>query len=227
MNNFNLKRILATVLIMGLPVLALSTTTAEANVLKTKASKTNGERVTCKVTKDVAHAPMVLSMPVVKVLGDKTVTIKTNCGNIVFTAFGYKAPTTVSVFADLAKVGYFNKTPCHRIVNNGLYVLQCGDPTGTGTGNPGFQFKDENLPLYSANDYPAGTIAMANAGPGTNGSQFFIVYADTTLPSAYTIFGKVTSGLNIVSYIASRGTTTGSNDGTPKQSIWIENVSVK
>jgi len=222
MNKFNLKRILAATLIIGLPVLTFSTTNAEA-----KTSTKNSSRVVCKVTKDVVHAPMVLNMPEIKTLGDKTVTIKTNCGNIVFTAFGYKAPTTISVFSYLAKIGYFDKTPCHRIVTNGLYVLQCGDPTGMGTGNPGFQFKDENLPTYVANDYPTGTIAMANAGPGTNGSQFFIVYADTTLPSAYTIFGKVTSGLNIVSYIASRGTLNNSSDGVPKQSIWIESVSVK
>ena len=221
MNKFNLKKILALTVVASLATLALSSIGASANAAN-KVSK-----VTCKVSKDVPHAPAVYTMPVVKTIGDKKITLKTNCGNIVFTAFGSKAPTTVSVFTFLASKGYFDKTPCHRIVNGGLYVLQCGDPSGTGMGNPGFKFKDENLPKYVANNYPAGTIAMANAGPGTNGSQFFIVYADTTLPSAYTIFGKVTSGLNIVSYIASRGTLNNSSDGFPRQSIWVESVSVK
>lgn len=186
----------------------------------------NTPKIACKATNAVAHTPSVYSLPKTSTGSDKTkITLFTNCGNIVFTAFGKKAPTTVGVFSFLAKVGYFNNTLCHRIVTSGIFVLQCGDPTASGMGTPGFKFKDENLPTLAPNNYPAGTIAMANAGPGTNGSQFFIVYRDTTLPPAYTIWGKVTSGLNVVQHIASKNA--GVPDGSPRQPIAILKVSIK
>ena len=183
-------------------------------------------KIACKATDAVGHTPRAYRLPKTSMGSDKTqITLFTNCGNIVFTAFGKKAPTTVGVFSFLAKAGYFNKTLCHRIVTSGIYVLQCGDPTASGMGTPGFKFKDENLPASTPNNYPAGSIAMANAGPGTNGSQFFIVYKDTSLPPAYTIWGKVTSGLNVVQYIATQ--SAGTADGSPRQPIAILKVSVK
>jgi peptidyl-prolyl cis-trans isomerase B (cyclophilin B) len=104
--------------------------------------------------------------------------------------------------------------------------LQCGDPTATGTGGPSFTYGDENLPAATLNNYPAGTVAMANSGPGTNGSQFFLVFADTTLGANYTIWGTITQGLDIVKAIAKAGVKGGGADGTPKQTIAIERVTV-
>ena len=99
------------------------------------------------------------------------------------------APCTVNSFSSLAGQGFFDGSSCHRLVDDGgLYVLQCGDPSGTGSGGPGYQFDDE---LTGSESYGAGTLAMANAGPGTNGSQFFIVYADSQLSPDYTVFGHV------------------------------------
>lgn len=154
-----------------------------------------------------------------------TMTFTTNRGDIVV-ATDPAAPKTVAAQAALAEKGYFDDTPCHRLVTSGIYVLQCGDPTGTGTGDPGYTLPDENLPKAEKDDYPAGTLAMANAGPNTSGSQFFIVYEDTTLPPAYTIWGTVTSGLDVVKKIAADGTADGRSDGPPKQPVTISAVTV-
>jgi peptidyl-prolyl cis-trans isomerase B (cyclophilin B) len=147
-----------------------------------------------------------------------TATIVTNCGTITVALDGKAAPHTVNSFVFLASKHYFDNTKCHRLTTSGIFVLQCGDPTGTGTGGPGYQFRDENLKGAS---YPAGTVAMANAGPGTNGSQFFFVYADTQLSPNYTPFGHITSGLDILKAIAGKGSTP-QGDGAPNQPVVIE-----
>ena len=148
--------------------------------------------------------------------------LTTNCGEIVIDLLPADAPQTVSSFAFLTENNYFDNTPCHRLTTSGLYVLQCGDPTGTGTGGPGYAFTDENLPTDVAGvNYPTATVAMANSGPNTNGSQFFIVFGDTTLNPAYTVFGKVTKGLDIVQAIAAQGVAGGTADGSPAQGIGI------
>ena len=146
-----------------------------------------------------------------------TAKIVTNCGTITVALDGKAAPHTVNSFVFLAGKHYFDNTKCHRLTTSGIFVLQCGDPTGTGTGGPGYQFRDENL---KGATYPAGTVAMANAGPGTNGSQFFFVYADTSLPPNYTPFGKVTSGLDILKAIAAKGSNP-PGDGAPNQPVSI------
>ena len=151
-----------------------------------------------------------------------TASIVTNCGTITVALDGKAAPHTVNSFVFLAGKHYFDNTKCHRLTTSGIFVLQCGDPTGTGTGGPGYQFKDENL---SGATYPAGTVAMANAGPGTNGSQFFFVYADTPLPPNYTPFGKVTSGLDILKAVAAKGSTP-EGDGAPNQPVVITSFTV-
>lgn len=113
-----------------------------------------------------------------------------------------KAPCTTFSFRFLASRGYFNQTHCHRLTVQRIYVLQCGDPTGTGSGGPGYSFNDENL---AGATYPAGTVAMANAGPNTNGSQFFFTWKDTTLAPAYTPFGTVIGGMDVLQKIAAAG----------------------
>jgi peptidyl-prolyl cis-trans isomerase B (cyclophilin B) len=126
------------------------------------------------------------------------------------------APCTTFSFRFLASHGYYGLTHCHRLTTSGIYVLQCGDPTGTGSGGPGYAFNDENL---AGATYPAGTLAMANAGPDTNGSQFFFTWKDTTLSPAYTPFGTVIGGLSVLQKIAAAGddSQNGPGDGYPNR----------
>jgi peptidyl-prolyl cis-trans isomerase B (cyclophilin B) len=157
-----------------------------------------------------------------------TATITTNCGTIVAVLDGKHAPHTVNSFAFLASKHYFDNTRCHRLTTSasGIFVLQCGDPTGSGTGGPGYTIPDENL---KGATYPAGTLAMANTGqPHTGGSQFFFVYANTRLPPQYTPFGKITSGLDVLKAIAAAGSTgsNGPGDGAPKLPVVIESFTV-
>ncbi len=151
-------------------------------------------------------------------------TIKTNRGSIVIDLLNSRAPCTVNSFVYLAGQNYFNNTECHRLTTSGIYVLQCGDPTGTGSGGPGYKFNDENL---AGATYPAATVAMANAGPGTNGSQFFLVYKDTSLSPSYTPFGTISSGLDVIRKVAAAGTDNGKPDGHPKEKVVIESVTIK
>ena len=155
-----------------------------------------------------------------------TITLDTNCGAITIATMPVKAPKTTNSMVFLTNQKYFDLTRCHRLTTAGIYVLQCGDPAGNGTGGPGYTVPDENLPADEANNYPAGTVAMANAGRGTAGSQFFIVYDDTTLPPDYTIWGTVTSGLDIVKAIAAAGVEGGGSDGAPAQPVSINAATV-
>lgn len=152
--------------------------------------------------------------------------LDTNCGTITIETLPSAAPLTVASEVFLTENGFYDKTQCHRLTTEGILVLQCGDPAGDGTGGPGYTVPDENLPIEGPANYPAGTVAMANAGPGTAGSQFFIVYGDTTLPSGYTIWGTVTGGLDIVEQIAALGVKGGGSDGPPVQPVVIESASV-
>lgn len=155
-----------------------------------------------------------------------SITFTTTCGDIVI-ALDERAPETVRSATFLAEQGFYDATACHRLTTEGIYVLQCGDPAGDGTGGPGYVLPDENLPAQGQANYPAGTVAMANAGPGTAGSQFFLVYEDTTLPPAYTVLGTITQGLDIVQEIASVGTEDGATDGRPRQPVVIEKATVQ
>lgn len=151
-------------------------------------------------------------------------TLNTNCGAVTLSLLAAQAPHTVNSFVFLAGQKYFDHSPCHRLTTAGIFVLQCGDPTGTGTGGPGYTIPDENL---SGAAYPAGTVAMANTGqPHTGGSQFFLVYRDTQLPPSYTPFARVTAGLDILQQVAALGTTNGGPDGAPKAGVVIDSVSV-
>lgn len=154
-----------------------------------------------------------------------TAKLYTDQGLIAFQALTAQAPCTTFSFRFLADHQYFDRTHCHRLTTKGIYVLQCGDPTGTGSGGPGYSFNDENL---TGATYPAGTVAMANAGPNTNGSQFFFVWKDTTLPPDYTPFGRVTSGLAVLQKIAAAGEDdqNGPGDGFPTLPVDINRVAI-
>jgi peptidyl-prolyl cis-trans isomerase B (cyclophilin B) len=154
-------------------------------------------------------------------------TIHTNRGDIVISLRNAKATCTVNSFVFLATKKYFNATHCHRLTTSGIFVLQCGDPTGTGSGGPGYKFDDENL---AGATYPAGTVAMANSGANTNGSQFFLVYKDSAqLQPKYTPFGTIVSGLNIIQNVAKAGSdnANGPGDGHPKKKVVIKSVTIK
>jgi peptidyl-prolyl cis-trans isomerase B (cyclophilin B) len=158
--------------------------------------------------------------------GDVAATMKTSAGDIGLTLDADAAPCTVNSFVSLAKQGYFDDTTCHRLTlaGAGIFVLQCGDPTATGGGGPGYSFDDE---LTGKETYPAGTLAMANAGADTNGSQFFLVYDDTPLDANYTVFGTVDdAGLQVVRDVAAQGTADAGPDGPPKTPVDIESVTV-
>ena len=159
------------------------------------------------------------------------VEVDTSQGRIVMELDGESAPQAVASFVALAQDDFFNQTDCHRLVTQGIFVLQCGDPLGTGTGGPSYRYGPiENAPEDDL--YPAGTLAMARQGGNAEsmGSQFFIVYDDSTIPSdaagGYTVFGTVTEGLAIVEQVAEGGTIQGTPDGRPVLSVIINEVVV-
>jgi cyclophilin family peptidyl-prolyl cis-trans isomerase len=179
-----------------------------------------------QVTEDPTLGKQYAQAPAMKIDPAKTytATIETNKGTIQIEFFPADAPNTVNSFVCLAEDGYFDGTPFHRIVKG--FVIQGGDPTGTGMGGPGYQFNDEPV----TRDYERGTLAMANAGPNTNGSQFFIVLDNLQgkLPKNYTIFGKVTEGLDVVDAIANTPTSVGRSGekSTPNEPITVEKVTI-
>ncbi|ALG15342.1 peptidylprolyl isomerase [Kibdelosporangium phytohabitans] len=165
--------------------------------------------------------------------GTAKVNVKTSQGDIPLTIDRAKAPCTAEAIEHLVKAKFYDGTSCHRLVNSAsLKVLQCGDPTAQGSGGPGFEIKDElaSLPKPAAGQetipYPKGTLAMANAGPNTSGSQFFMVYGDSQLPPNYTVFGTIdAAGLATLDKVAAGGITEG-QDGAPKNPVNIETATV-
>ena len=159
-----------------------------------------------------------------------TATISTNRGAIVIDLLNSQATCMVNSFVHLAEAAFFNSTPCFRLsTSDGVYILQCGDPTGKGSGGPGYEFANENL---TGATYPAGTLAMANVSgvANSNGSQFFLVYKNSSLPPDYTPFGKIVSGLNILQTVAKGGygkPLSSGGGGAPKEKVEIESVTIK
>jgi peptidyl-prolyl cis-trans isomerase B (cyclophilin B) len=163
----------------------------------------------------------------------------TSQGNIPFKLLNSQAPCTVNSFMFLAQTGFWTDTQCHRLsTSGGLYMLQCGDPTAkgnttltcssnVGSGGPGYSFDDENL---TGATYPAGTVAMANAGPNTNGSQFFLVFQASQLPPDYTPFGTISAaGLTALHKVAAAGATctyAGAGGGVPRDKVVINSVTI-
>jgi cyclophilin family peptidyl-prolyl cis-trans isomerase len=150
-----------------------------------------------------------------------TATIETTQGTMKAELFANDAPETVNNFVFLARDGYYNGVTFHRVIPD--FMIQTGDPTGTGTGGPGYRFNDEPV----TRNYERGTLAMANAGPNTNGSQFFIVHKDYPLPKNYTIFGKVTEGLDTLDKIATTPTGPGrGGPNTPRTPVDITSITI-
>ena len=165
--------------------------------------------------------------------GTVTVTLDTTQGPIGIELDRSVAPCTVNVIEHLASEGYYDDTVCHRLTTSGIHVLQCGDPSGSGAGGPGFQFANEyptdelDGPATSPVIYPRGSIAMANAGPDTNGSQFFLNYEDSPLAPDYTYFGQISEeGLATLDKVAEAGAEGGAADGAPAEEVRIETATV-
>ncbi len=149
--------------------------------------------------------------------GTSTVTIDFGDTKVQATLDRAAAPCTVNSFESLAAQGYFDGSECHRLSTSGIFILQCGDPTGTGRGGPGYTYNDE---LTQTKTYPAGTLAMANSGPNTNGSQFFFVYEDTPLPPKYTVFGHLDeAGNQVIADRAFQGHDASNPDGTGRPNL--------
>ena len=194
---------------------------AKASGSKTAAKSSQAD----SASKDSGETAMVPEQFLTK---DVTLTLKTTAGDIPMKLTASKTPCAASTIASLAKQGFYNKTVCHRITTEEIYVLQCGDPDGTGEGGPGFVFKDEYpVGTDQSNLYKPGVVAMANAGQNTNGSQFFVTYADSPLPAYYTIFGSVSeAGMKTVQAIAKKGTKGGVPDGQPSTEVRIDKAVV-
>jgi peptidyl-prolyl cis-trans isomerase B (cyclophilin B) len=156
-----------------------------------------------------------------------TAVVATNQGELTFELSTADAPCTVHSFRHLAAADFFDDTPCHRLTDRGIFVLQCGDPSGTGTGGPGYTFADENLTDAT---YERGTVAMANSGPDTNGSQFFLVYQDSQLPPQYTPFGVLSDeALQVLDAIAAGGVAPPEPSGNtaPNLPVQIEDFRIE
>ena len=190
---------------------------------------TDGETVQCEFPEDAAGPAKEVEPPSTEAPAEGTVTITmtTSVGDIGLTLDREKTPCTTHSFVSLAEQGFYDDTPCPRIGNEpGFGILQCGDPTGTGSGGPGYSFADE---LAGDETYPAGTIAMANAGPDTNGSQFFLVFADSQFAPSYTAFGQIDeAGLAALQKVAEKGHDSShpAGGGVPNEKVQIESVTV-
>jgi len=147
--------------------------------------------------------------------------LKTDLGDITISLTASATPITVNNFVALSRKNFYDNTIFHRIIKG--FMIQGGDPNGNGTGGPGYQFADEPV----TGEYKRGTVAMANAGPNTNGSQFFIMHADYPLPKSYVIFGNVTSGLDVVDKIATAATKSGGEGSTPVDPVKILSVDIR
>lgn len=172
-------------------------------------------------------------------VGLQTLTIDTNLGPITARVNRSLVPCTAASFTHLAEKDFFDNTKCHRLVTEGIKVLQCGDPSATGkgwrktdgTGGPSYRLPEENLPTDKRPPYPEGVIAMANSGqPGSTGSQFFIVYGDSPLDPNYTVLGTVTAGMDIVKQVGAAGDDGAyaqqAGGGHPKKEVVINDLTM-
>ena len=208
----------------------------EAVALTGKRAETLPETVTCEYPATEGQDSNGATVPNgddVSTKGTVKVNFATNQGDMEMELDRSVAPCTVNAITHLADEGYYDGSICHRMTSGGLNVLQCGDPTGTGSGGPGFSFANEYPTEKDAEagqpvTYPKGSIAMANSGKDTNGSQFFVNYADSQLAPDYTYFGKLTEkGQETLDKIAEKGVEGGQPNGKPAEEVKIDKVSVE
>ena len=211
--------------------------TPEAQPLTLKRAKALEKTVTCNYNNDGSTPAKQVSTPKtdnVSTTGTVKVTLTTNKGDIEMDLDRSVSPCTVNAIEHLAAEGYYDNTVCHRLTTAGISVLQCGDPSGQGSGGPGFSFKNEYPTDESTTEqlsqpviYPRGSIAMANSGADTNGSQFFLNYGDSPLQPNYTYFGQISeAGLAVLYKIAAAGVVGGAGDGPPAEEVKIEKATV-
>jgi peptidyl-prolyl cis-trans isomerase B (cyclophilin B) len=196
-------------------------TSADATVTETETGTGS-----CTYAPDGSQSDVDAPPATPSVTGKVAVTMSTSVGDLALELDADRTPCTVNSVVSLAQQGYFDGTSCHRMTTSGIYVLQCGDPTGTGAGGPGYSFGDE---LDGTETSGTGTLAMANAGPDTNGSLFFIVYDDSPLPPSYTVFGSVDpASIDNVSQVAKDGVddANGPGDGAPNTAVDIDSMTV-
>jgi peptidyl-prolyl cis-trans isomerase B (cyclophilin B) len=225
----------ALVLLVGAALMAgCASTTATAG---TTSAKSTGKIVLASASPGTVNCTYTTSTTPVRAVdppnganvpatGKVAAVMLTNEGPITITMDRTKTPCTINSFLSLAQQKFYDSTKCHRLVDNGMFLLQCGDPSGKGTGGPGYTYRDET---YATDTYPAGTVAMANAGANTNGSQFFLVYGDTALPPSYTVFGHMdAAGNDVVKKIAAGGQdgTISAGGGKPNNPAQIVSVTV-
>jgi peptidyl-prolyl cis-trans isomerase B (cyclophilin B) len=219
-------RSLALLAALALPLLGCGTD--EPQTAGDSGSEPALETVDCTYNETGIEPPKEVDAPDSEAVaeGEIPVTLETSVGTLELTLDAEQAPCASHSFVSLAEQGWFDDTTCHRLTTQGIYVLQCGDPTATGSGGPGYAFDDE---LTGDETYPAGTLAMANSGENTNGSQFFIVYDDTRLPALYTVFGTVDdAAVQAVRDVAEAGTDNayGRGDGAPLTEVTISSATV-
>lgn len=200
---------------------------ASTDTATTEASPgAQGDTVTCDYQPDGSPAEVDPPEATAPTSGVVEATLGFGSGDVTITMERAAAPCTTHSFESLAAQDFYTDTTCHRLADEGLFMLQCGDPTGTGMGGPGYQYADE---VSEDTTYPAGTVAMANAGPDTNGSQFFLVFEDSPLPPAYTAFGTMDDdSVQVIRDIAAEGhdASNAPGDGTPHNDAVIETVTV-
>jgi len=219
-------------------LLSASLLTSCGSQTSTDAVALSGEQGTCTYPAS-GQAAKPVRLPPVNPDEDplpERMTLKTSAGDVAIVFDTAEAPCTVNSFASLARQGYFNNTTCHRVTTQGIFVLQCGDPTATGQGGPGYSVPDELIandprlvpcsPAAGTCTYSNGYIAMANNGSAdSGGSQFFLVYRDSPLPPTYTVFAHTdASGLKVLQQIGSNGTADGAVDGDPKSPVMVTSV---
>jgi peptidyl-prolyl cis-trans isomerase B (cyclophilin B) len=225
------RRVLVVVVVVALVVASVAAAVVwwpwagdDATTAQKTPAPTQPAEGTCAYT-ETGSEDLVAGLPPVEPTAASTATFTIGGKPVTVELLPDAAPCTVNSFVHLAAAGFFDATTCHRLTTaETLKVLQCGDPTGSGGGGPGYQFDVENTEGAA---YPTGTVAMARGeDPGSNGSQFFIVYGDSQLPSTpgYTVFGRVTEGLEVISEIAADGTKDGSTDGAPKKPVALDGV---
>ena len=206
-----------------------SSQTPTASESESSDTGTGGGTTTCEYPADGQEPARDVQPPEAEAPAEGTVsaTMTTNFGDIGLTLDAATTPCTVNSFVSLAEQGFYDDTPCPRIGDQeGFGILQCGDPTGTGSGGAGYSFADE---LSGDETYPAGTLAMANAGPDTNGSQFFLVFRDSQFSPDYTVFGTIDeAGLKVIEDIAAEGNDGAhpAGGGAPNKPVTIEKVTV-